>query len=118
MTNKKNFSFYNIQIKKTNLHVYSRGDLSLHEDENENQQGRKTAGKHHPDGEVPVGPQRTNEPTTFVPTGHRETSGNTQFLEKKKKKKSSEFCHTLRLSRVPVTVRSLVLTCVYVSFML
>lgn len=58
----------------------SRGDLSLHEDEDENQQSGETAGKHHPDGEFTVWTQGTDDPATFGGTRNRETSGNTQFL--------------------------------------
>lgn len=60
----------------------SRGDLSLHEDEDENQQSGKTAGKHHPDGEVTLRTQWTDYPATFVRIRHRETIRNTQFLER------------------------------------
>lgn len=59
---------------------YSRGDLCLHEDENKNQQGRKTAAKHHPDGEISFRTQRIDDPAPFVRISHRETFGYVQFL--------------------------------------
>lgn len=67
------------------LQRYSRGDLGLHEDEDENQQGGQTAGKHHPDGEFTVTAQRTDDPAAFLGTRHRETAGNTQFLERRQR---------------------------------
>lgn len=60
----------------------SRGDLRLHEDEDENQQSGQTAGEHHPDGEFTVCAERTDDPATFLGTRHRETSRNTQFLHR------------------------------------
>ena len=60
----------------------SRGDLSLHEDEDEHQESRQTAGEHHPDREFAVRAQRTDDPAAFCWTCHRETVGNAQFLQR------------------------------------
>lgn len=68
---------------KSFLQYYSRGDLSLHENENENQQSRQTAGKHHPDGKVTFGTKRTDDPATLVRTRHGESSGDAQFLDRR-----------------------------------
>lgn len=59
---------------------HSRGDLRLHEDEDENQQSRQTAAKHHPDGKLTVTTQRIDDPASFLRTRHGETAGNAQFL--------------------------------------
>lgn len=64
----------------------SRGDLSFHEDEDENQKSRQTAGEHHPDGEFTIWTQRTDDPATFVRTRHRETARNAQFLDKERRR--------------------------------
>ena len=61
--------------------VYSRGDLGLHENENEDQEGRQHAGEHHPDGEGLQGAQRVDEPAPLVRTGDRETLGDAQLLQ-------------------------------------
>ena len=63
------------------VQLYSRGDLGLHEDEDEDQEGRQHAGEHHPDGEGLDHPQWVDEPAPLVRTGDRETTGDTQFLQ-------------------------------------
>lgn len=57
-----------------------RGDLRLHEDEDEHEQGRKDAGRHHPDGELPVGAQRVYYPATLLWARHAKPVRHAQLL--------------------------------------
>lgn len=60
--------------------IGSRGDLCLHEDEDENEQGRQNAGSHHPDRELTVRAQWVDHPAPFHWTGHAEAVRNAQLL--------------------------------------
>ena len=62
-----------------------RCDLGLHEDQDEDEDGRQNACAHHPNGELPVRSQRRNHPTTLLWTGDRESTGHIEFLSVNRK---------------------------------
>jgi len=59
---------------------YSRSDLCLHEDKNEDQEGRDGRGKHHPHWKGPSAAHGVNEPATLVRRCDRQARGDIQFL--------------------------------------
>lgn len=96
----------------------SRGDLRLHEDEDEHQQSGQTAGEHHPDGELTVRAQRVDDPATFVGTGHGETSRNTQFLRRLKTAVMQTRWQCRWILALTDRQHHISLTCVYMSSIL
>lgn len=59
---------------------YSRSDLRLHEDKNEDQEGRDGRGKHHPQWKGPTAAHGVNEPATLVRRCDRQARWDIQLL--------------------------------------
>lgn len=66
------------------LSAYSRGDLSLHEYEDENQQGRDHGGPHHPNRERLFISKGADKPAPLVRRCDWETRGDIQLLQPQK----------------------------------
>ena len=77
--------------------VVLRGDLGLHEDEDEDEDGWQDAGTHHPHRKLSVGAQRRDEPITLLRRGHREATGHAQFLGTGNRKPQGKYCQTSRI---------------------
>lgn len=60
---------------------YARGDLCLHEDEDEDEDSREPAGHHHPDREGTLLTQGVDDPAPLLRGCHREPAGHTQLLQ-------------------------------------
>lgn len=61
--------------------MHSRGDLCLHEDEDEDEQSGEDAGEHHPDRKLAICAQWVDNPTALIRARHRKASRYTQFLQ-------------------------------------
>lgn len=63
-----------------------RGNLRLHEDQDEDQESRNTAGAHHPNRELFLFSHRVDSPASFFGIGDFNTFWHNQFLQEKKEK--------------------------------
>lgn len=69
---------------------HSRGDLGLQEDQDEHQQSRNAAGRHHPDWEGLLFTHGVDEPASDFGVSHLNSFWHNQFL--KRVEKVSENC--------------------------
>lgn len=97
-------------VLQRTVHVmlaYSRGDLSLHEYEDKNKQGRDHWGPHHPNWKRLFISKWTDKPAPFVRRCDRETRGDVQLLQPQKHKRSyprDPRFHWLQRSAKPTTL--------------
>lgn len=73
----------------------SRSDLCLHEDQDEDQEGRDSSCHHHPGRERTGTAQGWDEPCTLIRGGHREPRGHCQLLHGQKEDRTQGHCHSM-----------------------
>lgn len=82
-------------LRPGSLSALSRSDLCLHEDQDEDQEGRNSGCHHHPGRERTGTAQGWDEPCTLMGGGHREPRGHGQLLQGQKEDRVQGHCHPM-----------------------